>query len=200
MNCRPHAVRSRRDRARRICAKSPEMCADRVRQKESERQVQMLEAMLESNGVVRRMCYVRTSCGCSFRPTRAGGVQELCWLSCWEPCQNVVRAVAARCGRWPRMLRKLPSGACGGQFNGPLATLGYEAQRVAGLHRRLRWTQASLAHRRRFGSAKCGSRMHILQNLPQRRLRWKLEGRCGAVELLQHLQQLTLQVRSGGEG
>lgn len=126
MNCRPHAVRSRRDRARRICAKSPEMCADRVRQKESERQVQMLEAMLESNGVVRRMCYVRTSCGCSFRPTRAVGVQELMLV------HSAGSTAKKWCGRWPRILRKLPSGACGGQFNGTLSTLGYEAQRGAG--------------------------------------------------------------------
>ena len=106
------------------------------------------------------------SCGCSFRPTRAVGVQELMLV------HSAGSTAKKWCGRWPRILRKLPSGACGGQFNGTLSTLGYEAQRVAGLHRRLRWTQASLAHRRRFGSAKCGSRMHILQNLPQRRLRW----------------------------
>ncbi len=35
-------------------------------------------------------------------------------------------------GWWPRTLRKLPSGACVGEFNGTLSTLGYEAQRDAG--------------------------------------------------------------------
>ena len=47
-------------------------------------------------------------------------------------------------------LKTPPSGACGGQFNGTLSTLGYETQRVAGLHRRPRWTQASLAQRKAF--------------------------------------------------
>ena len=66
------------------------------------------------------------SCGCSFRPTRAVGVQELMLV------HSAGSTAKKWCGRWPRILRKLPSGACGGQFNGTLSTLGDEAQRDAG--------------------------------------------------------------------
>ena len=125
-----------------------------------------LAAMLESN----RRCAKNVLCANVVRlfiPTDA-----CCWCAIGMLVSSAGSTAKKWCGRWPRMLRTLPSGACGGQFNGTLSTLGYEAQRDAGLHRRLRWTQASLAQRRRFCSAKCGSRMHILQNLPQRRLRW----------------------------
>ena len=105
------------------------MCADRVWQKESERQVQKLAAMLESNG----RCAKSVLCANVVRlfiPTDA-----CCWCAITMLVSSVGSTAKKWCGRWPRMLRKLPSGACGGQFNGTLSTLGYEAQRDAGSHR-----------------------------------------------------------------
>ena len=58
------------------------MCADRVWPKTVKKvkaKFRSLRLCSRATAVVRRMCYVRTSCGCSFRPTRAVGVQELCW-------------------------------------------------------------------------------------------------------------------------
>ena len=85
-----------------------------------------LAAMLESN----RRCAKNVLCANVVRlfiPTDA-----CCWCARTMLVNSAGSTAKKWCGRWPRILRKLPSGACGGQFNGTLSTLGDEAQRDAG--------------------------------------------------------------------
>ncbi len=123
---RPHAVCSRRDRARRICAawhnrRKCVLCAQLTGYGRKK-----LAAMLESN----RRCAKNVLCAnvvWLFIPTDA------CCLCARTMLVKSAGSTAKKWGRWwPRTLRKLPSGACGGQFNGTLSTLCYEAQRDAG--------------------------------------------------------------------
>ena len=91
--------------------------------KTSERQVQKLAAMLESN----RRCAKNVLCANVVRlfiPTDA-----CCWCARTMLVKSVGSTAKKWGGWWPRTLRKLPSG---GRFNGTLSTLGYEAQRDAG--------------------------------------------------------------------
>ena len=85
-----------------------------------------LAAMLESN----RRCAKNVLCANVVRlfiPTDA------CCLCARTMLVKYAGSTAKTWGGWwPRTLRKLPSGACGGQFNGTLSTLGDEAQRDAG--------------------------------------------------------------------